>query len=122
MTTFLLPEEIRDNGTLPKYRQIYAQFKKELFFGKYNEGDRFFSIRDLRARYGVNAETIRTAVDCLVEDGFIACRPMSGLYVNGIKERRRNSRRWPPERNRIKMSGPANLFRILTGEYEYSQK
>lgn len=70
------------------YHQIYSQLKKELFFGKYDVGSRFFSIRDLRAKYDVNAETVRGAIDRLVEDGFVTSRPMSGIYVNSAKKRR----------------------------------
>ncbi len=88
MDTFILPEEIRENGSLPMYHQIYAQLKKELFFGKYDVGARFFSIRDLRAKYDVNAETVRAAIDRLVEDGFVTSKPMSGIYVNSSKKRR----------------------------------
>jgi DNA-binding LacI/PurR family transcriptional regulator len=90
MDTFILPDEIRENDSLPMYHQIYAQLKKELFFGKYDVGDRFFSIRDLRAKYDVNAETVRAAIDRLVEDGFVTSKPMSGIYVNSSKKRSSN--------------------------------
>ena len=88
MDTFILPEEIRENSSLPMYHQIYAQLKKELFFGKHDVGSRFFSIRDLRAKYDVNAETVRAAIDRLVEDGFVTSKPMSGIYVNSTEKRR----------------------------------
>ncbi len=88
MKTFILPDEIQENGGLPMYQQIYSQLKKELFFGKYDVGSRFFSIRDLRAIYAVNAETIRAAIDRLVEEGFVTSKPMSGIYVNSSKKRR----------------------------------
>ena len=87
MKTFILPEEIRENACLPIYHQIYTQLKKELFFGNYGVGSRFFSIRDLRARYAVNAATVHATINRLVEDGFVTSRPMSGIYVNSPEER-----------------------------------
>lgn len=83
-----MPEEIRGNENLPMYHQIYSQLKKELFFGNYDVGSRFYSIRDLRAKYDVNAETVRAAIDRLVEEGFVISKPMSGIYVNSSEKRR----------------------------------
>jgi DNA-binding LacI/PurR family transcriptional regulator len=88
MTTFIYPEEIRKDAVFSKYYQIYSQLKKEIFFGKHKEGDRFFSNRDLQKKYAVNKKTIHTAVEMLTNDGFVTNKPMSGIYVNSSKKRR----------------------------------
>lgn len=82
VNTFIAPDEIRENAVLPKYYQIYAQLKKEIVFGAYRPGARFLSLRDLKAKYGVDLQTARAAIGLLEKDGFLRNRPMSGVYVN----------------------------------------
>lgn len=87
LNTFIIPEEIKDDKVFSKYYQIYTQLKKELFFGNYSTGERFFSLRELRGKYGVDMQTIQSAVKLLIEDGFLCKKPASGIYVNDKKKR-----------------------------------
>ena len=90
MTTFIFPEDIRENAVFSKYYQIYTQLKKELFFGNHKEGERLFSVRDLQKKYSVNMKTIRTAIGLLSDDGLVVNKPASGLYLNNANLRKQN--------------------------------
>lgn len=88
MDSFILPEDIRDDLSVPKYHQVHAQLKKELHFGNYSPGDRFFSVRTLMDTYSLNMKTIRSAIQLLEDDGFVVNRPAAGLYVNSVDKRK----------------------------------
>lgn len=88
MMVFIAPEEIRETGDATKYHQVYAQLKKELFFGDYASGDRFFTVRELVDKYALSMNTIRTAIGLLERDGFVSNRSTSGLYVNDVGKRK----------------------------------
>ncbi len=85
--SFIIPSEIKEDKFLAKYYQIYTQLKKELFFKNYGAGERFYSLRALREKYGVDMQTIQSAVDLLMHDGLLYKKPASGIYVNGERER-----------------------------------
>ncbi len=81
-TTFIMPDEIDGDRVLTKYHQIYTQLKKELVFKNYKPGERFYSLRVLCGKYGVDMQTIQSAVDLLLNDGLLYKKPASGIYVN----------------------------------------
>jgi len=85
--TFIIPDEIKEDKILAKYYQIYTQLKKELFFKNYGAGERFYSLRALRGKYGVDMQTIQSAIGLLMNDGLLYKRPASGIYVNGKEKR-----------------------------------
>lgn len=86
--SFIRPEDVEGDNVLSKYYRIYLQLKKELYFGDYREGDRFFSLRELRGRYNVHARTVRAAIELLEQEGFLVNRPKSGTYVNDPLQRK----------------------------------
>ncbi len=86
--SFIIPEEIKADSQNSKYYQIYLQLKKELVLGKYNRGERFFSLRELRKKYIVDIQTIRSAISLLVKDGLLTLRPASGIYVGAKSDKR----------------------------------
>lgn len=88
--TFIRPDEIESDGILTKCAQIHGQLRKELFFGSYSAGQRFFSLRELKKRYDVDPRTIRAALDPLIQGGALVCKPTTGIYVG---RRRANAMR-----------------------------
>lgn len=85
--TYIFPDDISENTIYSKYYQIYTQLKKELYFGDYEEGARFFSLRELKSKYRADPRTIRAAIELLISDGFLVNKPSSGLYVNNKSKR-----------------------------------
>ncbi len=64
-------------------RQIYRDIRNKILEGKLEERSRLPSTRDLSAELSVSRNTVLTAYDMLVAEGFVESVPGSGLYVKG---------------------------------------
>ncbi|MEI8246447.1 MAG: GntR family transcriptional regulator [Lentisphaerota bacterium] len=63
------------------YTKIYDELLEEIMSGKYKPLSKLETELDLAKRFSVSVGTIRNAVNCLVEDGFVVRRQGSGTYV-----------------------------------------
>ncbi len=71
----------------PLARQIAAILRREIIAG-FKAGQRLPAARDLAARFGVNAHTVREGLSVLGQEGLIEGRPGSGTYVCDINKNR----------------------------------
>ncbi|MFD2121566.1 GntR family transcriptional regulator [Streptomyces cirratus] len=58
-------------AAMPKYQRIAAALRQELARGAHGPGGKLPSERSLAARYGVNRQTVRAALQQLREDGLV---------------------------------------------------
>ncbi|MEY8351940.1 GntR family transcriptional regulator [Lachnospiraceae bacterium 54-53] len=63
-------------------KQIYRQLQKQILCGELKYGERLPSTRDLSRELHVSRNTILTAYDMLVSEGFANSVPGSGIYVS----------------------------------------
>ncbi|MGW7332658.1 GntR family transcriptional regulator, partial [Streptomyces sp. NPDC054840] len=68
-----MPSPSRGGGqaAMPKYQWIAAALRRDLDRAAHTPGGRLPSERSLAARYQVNRQTIRAALQCLREDGLV---------------------------------------------------
>ena len=69
------------NGHKPIYLQIYDHISACIISGKYNEGDRIMSVRELGVELGVNPNTIMRSFELLQNKGIIANKRGIGFHV-----------------------------------------
>ena len=69
------------NGHKPIYLQIYDHMSECIISGKYNEGDRIMSVRELGVELGVNPNTIMRSFELLQNKGIIANKRGIGFHV-----------------------------------------
>lgn len=70
----------------PKHQQIFHVLKNEILSGKYREGERFPTERELVDRFGVSRPTIIHAVRDLQLEGFLDRRQGSGTFLTAEKK------------------------------------
>lgn len=63
-------------------KQIYKQLRKQILCGELKYGERFPSTRELSSELHVSRNTVLTAYDMLVSEGFANSIPGSGIYVS----------------------------------------
>lgn len=66
------------------YLQIYQYFVREIEGKKIQSGDKLPATRKLADHLGVSLNTVKTAYDMLLEEGYIVARERSGYYVDKI--------------------------------------
>lgn len=66
---------------IPKYQQIYEQFRTQILDGTYQAGAKLPPIRVIAQELGVSRNTIETAYIHLSQNGFVTSRAGSGFLV-----------------------------------------
>ena len=74
----------RQPATMPRYRRVYEDLRKQIVDGVYHEGDLLPSENDLCATYAVTRPTVRQALSFLVSDGFIRKHHGKGSIVSKL--------------------------------------
>lgn len=69
------------SGSLPRYRRLYEILRKHINEGIYKEGDLLPSENELCQLYGMTRPTVRQALSCLSNDGFIRKHQGKGSIV-----------------------------------------
>ncbi len=70
-------------------KQIYRNIREKILNGELKEGTSLPSTREMSAELTISRNTVLTAYDMLVSEGFVTSIPGSGLYVNrGIRAER----------------------------------
>ncbi len=65
----------------PIWKSISDSLRDEIAAGHYVPGDKLPTEAELSARFGVNRHTIRHALSALIDDGLVASRRGSGVFV-----------------------------------------
>lgn len=72
-----------DRGRKPPLTiQLYLQLREKILRGELRCGERLPSTRELSGELRVSRNTVLTAFDMLVSEGFACSKPGSGLYVS----------------------------------------
>ena len=74
----------------PLYVQLYEAVKREIESGHLRPGERLPSIRQLSQELKVSKQTVDTAWQQLLAEGYVESRPRSGLFVLPLDEEFRN--------------------------------
>ena len=65
----------------PLYQQLYEQLRSSILQGQFSSGDRLPSKRQLAQNLGLSQNTVNTAYQQLVDEGYIESRERSGFFV-----------------------------------------
>lgn len=76
----LLPE-LKPDLTTPLHRQLFDALRAAILDGRLGAGARLPSTRDLAREVGVSRNTVMTAYDQLVAEGYLEGRTGAGTYV-----------------------------------------
>ncbi|HVA89803.1 MAG TPA: PLP-dependent aminotransferase family protein, partial [Chloroflexota bacterium] len=76
-----LPLSLDDQAALPLHRQLYARVRLAILEGRLAAGSRLPSTRALSASLRLSRNTVATAYDQLLAEGYITARTGSGTYV-----------------------------------------
>jgi GntR family transcriptional regulator len=68
-------------SALPLYHQLAKTLRDKIRSGEYQHGDQIASERDLMDTYQVSRNTVRDAIDCLVNEGLLERKHGSGTFV-----------------------------------------
>lgn len=71
---------------IPLYQQLFAYLKRQIESGMLRENDRLPSIRQLSAYLSVSKNTVETAYQQLLAEGYVQSRLRSGLYVMPLEQ------------------------------------
>ena len=65
----------------PLYQQLYDSLTRQIRSGQLRAGDRLPGKRSLAAQLAVAVNTVDTAYQMLVAEGYLEARPKSGCFV-----------------------------------------
>jgi GntR family transcriptional regulator/MocR family aminotransferase len=81
-----LTPDIDKMSKVPAYLQLFAYIKRQIEDGILQENDRLPSIRQLSSYLMVSKNTVETAYQQLLAEGYIQSRERSGLYVLPVEK------------------------------------
>ncbi|MBN3865403.1 PLP-dependent aminotransferase family protein [Pseudomonas frederiksbergensis] len=100
--------ELDRANSIPLYRQLYLQIRKQILSGRIQGGVRLPSTRTLSKELSLSRITILNAFDQLIAEGFLASRTGAGTYVGTEWESRGiaddESQRQPPRLSDLSQS------------------
>ncbi|MEQ8699658.1 MAG: GntR family transcriptional regulator [Bauldia litoralis] len=101
--TIARPRGILDAGTVPRYRQIEAILRDQIWSGELAAGDQVPTEEELGKMFQVSRPTVRQALRILEQDKLIYREAGRGTFVNDIVEE------LPTERRVFKLTDLAEL-------------
>ncbi|MDO5725742.1 MAG: PLP-dependent aminotransferase family protein [Tissierellia bacterium] len=75
---------INKNNKVPLYEQLYNYLKSKILNSEFKTKDRLPSKRELAKNFGISVNTVTTALEQLVSEGYIESKERSGFYVLDI--------------------------------------
>ena len=72
---------LHSGGETPLYQQLYAALAAKIRSGALRPGDKLPGKRSLAGQLAVAINTVDTAYQMLVAEGYLEARPKSGFYV-----------------------------------------
>ncbi len=73
---------LNESSTVPMYRQLYDGLRVAILNGQLQSGTRLQSTRELAAELGVSRNTVLTAFEQLLAEGYLEGKTGSGTYVS----------------------------------------
>lgn len=111
----MLELTLTTNRTQPMYLQIYEWITAQIRTGQLTPGEKLPGKRSLAAQLGVAVNTVDTAYQMLVAEGYLESRQRSGFYVLPYTDMLRPAAPiTPPPR----ISTPAYRFDLSTGSVD----
>lgn len=80
----MLTFSLNSSDKRPLYNQLYEYIKGEIRSGRMEYNDKLPSKRKLSAYLNISQNTIQTAYDQLIEEGYIIALPKRGFFVSPI--------------------------------------
>ena len=80
MVPLLVP--LKEPSAVPLHRQLYDALREAILAGRLAAGDRLPSTRVLAGSLGVSRNTVMTAFDQLLDEGYMEGRVGSGTYIS----------------------------------------
>ncbi|MGD8192064.1 PLP-dependent aminotransferase family protein [Brevibacillus ginsengisoli] len=77
---------ITDNQTIPFYQQLYQYIRDEIHSGRFSPGTRMPSVRDCAKNLHLSRNTIESAYQQLLAEGYLVSRPRQGLFVSMLDQ------------------------------------
>lgn len=71
---------------IPMYVQIYKHIIKEIQTGRFQAGEKLPSKRKLAVDLNISQQTVESAYQQLIAEGYVESRPRSGIYVASLPE------------------------------------
>jgi GntR family transcriptional regulator/MocR family aminotransferase len=100
--------ELDRASSIPLYRQLYLQIRKQILSGRIQGGVRLPSTRTLSKELEVSRITLLNAFDQLIAEGFLASRTGAGTYVGNEWDNRGiaddQQQRQPPRLSNLSQS------------------
>ncbi len=81
-----LPLTLQSDGNKPLYQQIYESISTQIHSGQIRAGTKLPGKRSLAAQLAVGVNTVDTAYQMLVAEGYLEAREKSGFYVLEIAD------------------------------------
>ncbi|MFC3883969.1 PLP-dependent aminotransferase family protein [Bacillus songklensis] len=81
----ILSPQLSKEHSLPLYVQLYEQIKHDIINKSLPVGSKLPSIRDLSKHLRISRNTVETAYQQLLAEGYITSRPKSGMYVKELE-------------------------------------
>jgi GntR family transcriptional regulator of arabinose operon len=77
---------------IPKYMALVSWIKNKIEANEFQFGDKIYSENELSAMFGISRQTVRQAINVLVQEKYIQSRRGSGTYIiyNGVTKRQPN--------------------------------
>lgn len=76
-----------------KSKQFYDFLKSEIITGEYQPGDKFPSIRELAAKYGISTITVNSVISNLVNEGLLYVVQGVGTFVSEKRQDLKNKKK-----------------------------
>lgn len=71
---------------IPKYQQIKDDLKQQIIYGKFENGDKFYTEAELIKIYDVSSITVVRALNDLANDGYIIRQQGKGTFVSRARK------------------------------------
>src|SRR5687768_17026400 len=82
-SSFLGPAfQVDAASAVPRYRQLYEGIRRAILGGQIRPGSRLPSTRELASELGVSRNTVMSAFDQLVAEGYLEGEVGSGTFVS----------------------------------------
>lgn len=81
-----MTESLRVDSEKPLYQQLYEAVVRQIRDGRLPVGERMPGKRSLASQLAVSVNTVDTAYQMLVAEGYLESRPRSGFFVQDVPE------------------------------------
>lgn len=105
------------HGSQPLYLQIYTNLSDQIRIGQLAPGSRLPGKRSLAAQLAVSVNTVDTAYQMLLAEGYLESRPRSGFFVLPYTDTLQAAPPPPPQRT-AQHSGTAYRFDLSPGSVD----